>query len=271
MIAAWPPDVRERTVRATPLGRAGTPEEVAAVVLWLASDAAAFVHGAHVDVNGGLLHGLGTQATRGGAKMAKEAKVCRGTWCMAFGFDPRWRRSSRCCRCSRRLGLRRRRARRLLRPRDGRALPGQGEPQEAEGAHRLARARDRGHRAGAVRRSLPASLGDRLAGGLRRVPRVLRELPPAGRRHGDPRHARRSRRGGAASLRRGLRRDLGPGGADLPAPRREGRRGRLRHALGARVAAAVQQAVGDGEDAAGRRQPATSSSCTTPATSRPAA
>ena len=20
--------------------------------------------------------------------MAKEAKVCRGTWCMAFGFDP---------------------------------------------------------------------------------------------------------------------------------------------------------------------------------------
>ncbi len=30
---------------------------------------------------------------------------------------------------------------------------------------------------------------------------------------------------------------------------------RLRHALGARVAPAVQQAVGDGEDAAGRRQP----------------
>ncbi len=54
MIAAWPPDVRERTVSATPLGRAGTPEEVAGVVLWLASDAAAFVHGAHVDVNGGL-------------------------------------------------------------------------------------------------------------------------------------------------------------------------------------------------------------------------
>jgi 3-oxoacyl-[acyl-carrier protein] reductase len=54
MIAAWPPDVRERTVTATPLGRVGTPEEVAAVVVWLASDGAAFVHGAHVDVNGGL-------------------------------------------------------------------------------------------------------------------------------------------------------------------------------------------------------------------------
>jgi len=54
MIAAWPAEVRERTVEATPLGRTGTPEEVAAVVVWLASDAAAFVHGAHVDVNGGL-------------------------------------------------------------------------------------------------------------------------------------------------------------------------------------------------------------------------
>ena len=54
MTAAWPPDVRERTVTATPLGRVGTPEEVAAVVVWLASDGAAFVHGAHVDVNGGL-------------------------------------------------------------------------------------------------------------------------------------------------------------------------------------------------------------------------
>jgi 3-oxoacyl-[acyl-carrier protein] reductase len=54
MITAWPPDVRDRTVGATPMGRVGTPEEVAAVVAWLASDGAAFVHGAHVDVNGGL-------------------------------------------------------------------------------------------------------------------------------------------------------------------------------------------------------------------------
>lgn len=54
MIAAWGPGVREGTVAATPLGRVGTPEEVASTVVWLASDAAAFVHGAHVDVNGGL-------------------------------------------------------------------------------------------------------------------------------------------------------------------------------------------------------------------------
>ena len=54
MIAAWPSDVLERTIAQTPLGRIGKPEEVAAIVVLLASDAASFVHGAHVDVNGGL-------------------------------------------------------------------------------------------------------------------------------------------------------------------------------------------------------------------------
>jgi len=55
MIASWPAEARERTVAATSLGRAGTAEEVASVVVVLASAAASFVHGAHVDVNGGLL------------------------------------------------------------------------------------------------------------------------------------------------------------------------------------------------------------------------
>ena len=54
MIAAWPADIRDRVVAQTPLGRLGRPEEVAAVVVMLASDGASFVHGAHVDVNGGL-------------------------------------------------------------------------------------------------------------------------------------------------------------------------------------------------------------------------
>ena len=38
---------------AVPLGRAGTADEVASAALWLASDAASYVHGAIIDVAGG--------------------------------------------------------------------------------------------------------------------------------------------------------------------------------------------------------------------------
>jgi NAD(P)-dependent dehydrogenase (short-subunit alcohol dehydrogenase family) len=55
MTAAWPDEVRGRFAAGTPLGRLGRPEEVASIVVFLASDAASFVHGAHIDVNGGLL------------------------------------------------------------------------------------------------------------------------------------------------------------------------------------------------------------------------
>ncbi len=55
LTGAWPADARQRVVAATPLRRMGTPDEVAAIVCLLASDRASFVHGAHVDVNGGLL------------------------------------------------------------------------------------------------------------------------------------------------------------------------------------------------------------------------
>jgi 3-oxoacyl-[acyl-carrier protein] reductase len=44
----------KKIVDQTPLGRIGTPEEVAAAVTWLASDMASFVHGACLDVDGGL-------------------------------------------------------------------------------------------------------------------------------------------------------------------------------------------------------------------------
>jgi 3-oxoacyl-[acyl-carrier protein] reductase len=54
MTAAWPSEVRARLVGATPLGRLGRADEVAAIVCMLASDAGSFVNGAHVDVNGGL-------------------------------------------------------------------------------------------------------------------------------------------------------------------------------------------------------------------------
>ena len=46
-------NMRERAKAVVPLGRQGTPEEVAQVVLWLASDAASYVHGTIVDVAGG--------------------------------------------------------------------------------------------------------------------------------------------------------------------------------------------------------------------------
>lgn len=54
MTENWADDVRRDVVERTPLGRVGSAEEVAAAVTWLASDQASFVHGAHLDVNGGL-------------------------------------------------------------------------------------------------------------------------------------------------------------------------------------------------------------------------
>jgi 3-oxoacyl-[acyl-carrier protein] reductase len=54
MLDRWTTEAREAAIAATPLGRLGTAEEVAAAVVWLSSAGASFVHGAHVDVNGGL-------------------------------------------------------------------------------------------------------------------------------------------------------------------------------------------------------------------------
>jgi 3-oxoacyl-[acyl-carrier protein] reductase len=50
----WSDGEREKIVERTPLGRIGTPEEVAAAITWLASEKASFVHGACLDVDGGL-------------------------------------------------------------------------------------------------------------------------------------------------------------------------------------------------------------------------
>ncbi|MCW5851086.1 MAG: glucose 1-dehydrogenase [Anaerolineae bacterium] len=48
------PDLARRLTRASPAGRMGQPDEVAQAIVWLLSDAASFVNGAALPVDGGL-------------------------------------------------------------------------------------------------------------------------------------------------------------------------------------------------------------------------
>lgn len=51
--SAGAPDRVERLVSGVPMGRAGSAEEVAKVILWLAGDGASYVTGTMIDVSGG--------------------------------------------------------------------------------------------------------------------------------------------------------------------------------------------------------------------------
>ena len=57
MVAGMPEKIRSQLVARTPLGRLGSPSEIADTYVWLASDAATFVHGAVISVDGGLVVG----------------------------------------------------------------------------------------------------------------------------------------------------------------------------------------------------------------------
>ena len=47
----------QQGIDSNPMGRAGTPEDVAALVLFLASDASAYISGADIPVDGGGMAG----------------------------------------------------------------------------------------------------------------------------------------------------------------------------------------------------------------------
>ncbi len=55
MVATVAPERLEAMLKTIPVGRLGQPDEVAAAVAYLASDAAGFITGATWDVNGGML------------------------------------------------------------------------------------------------------------------------------------------------------------------------------------------------------------------------
>jgi len=54
MVDAWPPGQREIQLERIPLARLGRPEDIAHAVVFLASDGAGYIHGTHLDINGGL-------------------------------------------------------------------------------------------------------------------------------------------------------------------------------------------------------------------------
>ena len=58
LVLAMPDDIRASIVQSVPVGRLGRPDEIARVVEFLSADAAGFITGANIPVNGGLFMGF---------------------------------------------------------------------------------------------------------------------------------------------------------------------------------------------------------------------
>jgi 3-oxoacyl-[acyl-carrier protein] reductase len=57
MVRAMPEKILQAMIARTPLGRMGTPEDVANTYVWLASEQASFIHGTVISVDGGVVMG----------------------------------------------------------------------------------------------------------------------------------------------------------------------------------------------------------------------
>ncbi len=57
MVKKMPEKILDGLAAKTPLGRMGQPEDVANLYAWLASDEAAFIHGAAISIDGGMVLG----------------------------------------------------------------------------------------------------------------------------------------------------------------------------------------------------------------------
>ena len=57
MVKKMPEKILEGLAAKTPLGRMGKPEDVANLYAWLASDEAAYIHGATISIDGGMVLG----------------------------------------------------------------------------------------------------------------------------------------------------------------------------------------------------------------------